>query len=41
VRESAGILGDLTADFNFSRPPRPPTVLPVCPTTDLTPTPKC
>ncbi len=41
VRESASILGDLTADFDFSQPPRPPELLPVCPTTDLTPAPKC
>ncbi|MDQ6776171.1 MAG: alkaline phosphatase family protein [Actinomycetota bacterium] len=41
VRESASILGDLSADFDFSQPPRPPEVLPVCPTTDLTPTPTC
>ncbi|HWF52463.1 MAG TPA: alkaline phosphatase family protein [Solirubrobacteraceae bacterium] len=41
VRESAGILGDLTADFNFSQPPRAPEILAVCPTTDLTPAPKC
>jgi phospholipase C len=41
VRESASILGDLTTDFNFSQPPRPPEVLSVCPTTDLTPAPSC
>ena len=29
--------GDLTADFDFTQPPRPPLVLPVCPATDLTP----
>jgi phospholipase C len=31
VRETAGILGDLTADFNFDQPPRPPVLLPVHP----------
>ena len=41
VREADAILGDLTADFNFDQPPRAPTILPVCPTTDLTPTPSC
>jgi phospholipase C len=41
VREDNPILGDLTSDFDFSQPPRPPTILPVCPSTDLTPTPKC
>ena len=29
VRENAPILGDLTADFDFSQPPRPALVLPV------------
>ena len=33
--------GDLTGDFNFSQSPRPPVILPVCPTTDLTPAPSC
>jgi phospholipase C len=41
VREDNPILGDLTSDFDFSQPPRPPTILPVCPATDLTPAPKC
>ncbi len=41
VREADPMLGDLTADFDFSRPPRPPAILPVCPKTDLTPPPKC
>ncbi len=41
VRENSPILGDLTADFDFTQPPRPPTVLPVCPATDLTPAPSC
>jgi phospholipase C len=35
VRESAAGLGDLTADFDFSQPARPPVVLPVDPVTDL------
>ena len=33
--------GDLTSDFDFSQPARAPVVLPVCPQTDLTPTPSC
>jgi phospholipase C len=41
VREANPMLGDLTADFDFSQPPRPPLILPVCPTTDLTPKPSC
>jgi phospholipase C len=41
VREDSPLLGDLTADFDFSQPPRPPLILPVCPATDLTPKPKC
>ncbi len=41
VREDSPILGDLTADFDFSQTPRPPMILPVCPTTDLTPAPSC
>ncbi|MBV9803655.1 MAG: hypothetical protein JO130_10710 [Solirubrobacterales bacterium] len=41
VRENSPILGDLTADFDFTQPPRPPLILPVCPTTDLTPPPSC
>jgi phospholipase C len=41
VRESNPMLGDLTNDFDFSQPPRPPEILPVCPQTDLTPTPRC
>ena len=36
VRENASILGDLTNDFDFTQPPRPPTLLPVHPTTTLT-----
>jgi phospholipase C len=34
VRENARILGSLTADFNFSQPPRPPLLLPTNPSTD-------
>jgi phospholipase C len=41
VRENASILGDLSADFDFSQAPRPPEILPVCPATDLTPAPSC
>jgi phospholipase C len=41
VRERSPLLGDLSADFDFSRPPRPPELLPACPQTDLTPPPKC
>ncbi|HEY0817093.1 MAG TPA: alkaline phosphatase family protein [Pseudonocardia sp.] len=36
VREDNPALGDLTADFDFSRQPRPPLLLPVHPTTTLT-----
>ena len=36
VRENASVLGNLTADFDFTEPPRPPTPLPVHPTTTLT-----
>ena len=35
VRENAPILGDLTADFDFTQAPRPPMLLPVHPTHDL------
>jgi phospholipase C len=35
VREAEPVLGDLRADFDFSRPPRPPLLLPVHPKTDL------
>jgi phospholipase C len=31
VRETASILGDLEADFDFSQPPRPPVILPLRP----------
>jgi phospholipase C len=41
VREANPILGDPKQDFNFSQPPRPPVLLPVCPSTDLTPAPQC
>jgi phospholipase C len=41
VREANPILGDLTADFDFTQDPRPPEILPVCPQTDLVPTPQC
>jgi phospholipase C len=41
VRESSPLLGDLTADFDFGQPPRPPLILPVCPSTDLQPKPAC
>jgi phospholipase C len=36
VREAMPQLGDLTQDFDFNQPPRPPQILPVRPTTDLT-----
>jgi phospholipase C len=39
VRENASILGDLTSDFDFNQPPRPPVILPVHPQTTLTGTP--
>ena len=35
VREALPQLGNLTKDFNFQQPPRPPLVLPVNPETDL------
>src|SRR5437764_1152709 len=38
VRENASILGNLTADFDFTQAPRPPLLLPVNPPTTLTPT---
>jgi phospholipase C len=41
VPENNLLLGDLTADFDFTQAPRPPMILPVCPTTDLTPKPSC
>jgi phospholipase C len=31
ARENAAILGDLTQDFDFTQPPRPPSLLPVRP----------
>jgi phospholipase C len=36
VRENVPILGDLTKEFDFNQPPRPPTPLPVHPKTTLT-----
>jgi phospholipase C len=36
VRENVTILGDLTADFDFTQPARPPMLLPVHPATTLT-----
>jgi phospholipase C len=41
VRESKPQLGDLAQDFNLSQQPRPPVILPVCPSTDLRPQPSC
>jgi phospholipase C len=41
VRENSPILGDLTADFDFTQTPRASMILPVCPATDLTPAPTC
>jgi phospholipase C len=41
VRENAAQLGNLTSDFDFTQTPRAPVILPVCPQTDLTPTPSC
>jgi phospholipase C len=35
VRENFSILGDLSADFDFSQSPRPPMILPVHPATAL------
>jgi len=39
IRENAAILGDLTSDFDFTQPPRPPMTLKPCPATTLTPRP--
>ena len=39
VRENAGILGNLAADFDFNQAPRPPVLLPVHPQTTLIGTP--
>jgi phospholipase C len=36
VRENQPLLGDLSADFDFTRQPLPPLVLPVSPATTLT-----
>jgi phospholipase C len=41
VRESNPSLKDLRRDFDFGQRPRRPVILPVCPTTDLQPTPTC
>jgi phospholipase C len=41
VPEANPLLGNLRADFNFDQTPRAPETLPVCPTTDLIPTPVC
>jgi phospholipase C len=41
VREASPLLGNLTADFDFAQAPRPPLILPACPTTDLAPKPSC
>ena len=39
VREAQSQLGDLVRDFDFNQPPRPPLILPMRPSTDLTPAP--
>ncbi|MDQ1379756.1 MAG: hypothetical protein QOJ71_475, partial [Actinomycetota bacterium] len=39
VRENAAALGDLTSEFDFTQPPRPPVLLPVRPATTLQNTP--
>jgi phospholipase C len=36
VRENARILGNLLSEFDFSRTPRRPVILPIHPRTDLT-----
>ena len=41
VREANPLLGNLTADFDFTQAARQPLILPVCPATDLTPPPVC
>src|SRR5581483_4587353 len=41
VRERAPLLGSLINDFDFSRRPLRPLLLPVCPHTDLRPSPTC
>jgi phospholipase C len=41
VRESKPLLGNLVRDFNFRQRPRPPSMLPVCPASDLQPPPHC
>ena len=34
MRENDPVLGNLLADFDFTRPPRPPLLLPTRPATD-------
>ncbi|MBV8941859.1 MAG: hypothetical protein JO240_09015 [Solirubrobacterales bacterium] len=41
IREKIPLLGNLARDFNFNQRPRAPQILPVCPKTDLQPTPIC
>jgi phospholipase C len=41
VRETLPQVGSLNSDFDFNQSPRPPVLLPVCPRTDLVPTPSC
>jgi phospholipase C len=41
VRETSPALGNLIKDFDFNQQPGSPLILPVCPTTDLTPKPSC
>jgi phospholipase C len=41
VRESKPVLGNIIRDFNFHQRPRSPSLLPVCPATDLRPRPTC
>jgi phospholipase C len=41
VRESNPTLGDLQNDFDLNQTPRGPYILPVCPTSTLTPPPAC
>jgi hypothetical protein len=37
VRENVGILGDLSLDFDFTRPPSPPLILPGPPLSAVAP----
>jgi phospholipase C len=41
VRENLRVLGNLQREFSFTARPRKPVILPVCPATDLQPTPSC